>query len=776
MNRHTAGLNRLSLAIMLAGTGITAPAALAQGNAEGLEEITVTARKREENIQDVAIAVTALSQTEIERTFARDLKDLASMAPNLVIDDTSQGPGGVAAIYIRGVGVADVEKSFDPAVGVVIDQVFIGANTGSILKSLDIGRIEVLRGPQGTQFGRNTIGGVINVERTKPTGVFGGKIRAGYGDYDTYNVEGLLNFPITDTLAAKLTATKREQQEGYYDNVVTGHDIGQEDYEQLGANLLFSPTESIELEYTYNYENTDQDTPPLLNNGQPRHLFCFAYGYCAPSEDSTITGDRYKVASKAIRPPKYYDLQTHVSSPDDAIDTNFDANFNTDTHIVELRWDVSDDYRFDAVYGHWNSSETVFTDWDGTPELLYHTDRPGNWEQDSVELRITNGGDDPFSWVGGVFFWKSSFDIELRSYIGFAGDVTGDGNPDILDIPQYGKQDVDSRAVFWEGDYAFTDKWTLTLGGRYTEDEKQSAARGQVDTSVPTQAGVPVAFAPGLNGDPDDDWNQFTPKVGIKYQMTDDAMLYATWTNGYRSGGFNTRVNSYSEAVTPYNEETVESYEVGFKTAWCDNTVRLNGDVFYMKYDDKQEELHLPDTLSGTGQKTVVANASTAEMSGVELELQAEPTDGLYLRANAAYLDASYDEFEFDDDGDPATPLVDYSNLDFRRAPEWTGNVDATYEWDVAGNTMWARVAYHYLGEHETNFDNSPELHNDAQHLVDASINYDWGKTRFSLFGRNLTEEDGYMIGYDVAGIWSYSAARPPRTWGVEVTHEFGGE
>jgi iron complex outermembrane receptor protein len=409
----------------------------------------------------------------------------------------------------------------------------------------------------------------------------------------------------------------------------------------------------------------------------------------------------------------------------------------------------------------------VFTDWDGTPDMLYHTDRPGNWEQDSVELRIGNAGDDPFSWVAGVFFWQSSFDIKLRSYIGFAGDVTGDGNPDILDIAQFGAQETDSKAAFFEGDYAFNDRWTLTFGGRYTEDQKTSEARGQVDTSVPVPG--------GSNGDPSDNWNEFTPKLGLKYQINDDAMLYATWSNGYRSGGFNTRVASYSEAITPYNQETVESYEIGFKSAWRDNTLRLNGNVFYMLYDDKQEELHLPDTLSGTGQKTVVANASTAEMSGVELELQAEPTDGLYLRANLAYLDASYDEFEFDDDGNPATPLVDYSDLDFRRAPEWTGNIDATYEWDVAGDTMWARVAYHYLDEYETNFDNSPELRNDAQGLVDASLNYDMGPARFSFFGRNLTEEDGYMIGYDVAGIWSYAAPRPPRTWGIEVTYEFSG-
>jgi iron complex outermembrane receptor protein len=279
-------------------------------------------------------------------------------------------------------------------------------------------------------------------------------------------------------------------------------------------------------------------------------------------------------------------------------------------------------------------------------------------------------------------------------------------------------------------------------------------------------------FAPGLNGDPSDSWEEFTPKLGVTYKVTDDSMVYATWTNGYRAGGFNTRVASYSEAITPYDQETVENYEIGYKSAWMDNRVRFNTAVFMMKYDDKQEELHLPDNLSGTGQKTVVANASTAEMKGIEFEIQAEPTDSLYLRANLAYLDAAYDEFTFYDA--LLMETVDFSNLDFRRAPEWTANVDATYEWDVGGNTMWARLAVHYLGEHETNFDNSPELHNDSQNLVDASINYDYGKTRFSLFGRNLTDEDGYMIGYDVASIWSYSAARPPRTWGIEVTHEFG--
>jgi iron complex outermembrane recepter protein len=757
-------LNACSTAILVASGVAVAPHAAAQS--EGLEEIVVTARKREENIQNVGLSVSALGQREIDRTFARDLKDLASMSPNLVIDDTSQGPGGVAAIYIRGIGVADVEKNFDPAVGVVIDQVFIGANSGAILKGIDIARMEVLRGPQGTLFGRNTIGGVINVERTKPTGELGGKVRASYGDYDTYRVDGILNFPITDTLAAKLSGAKNEQREGYYDNIVSGDDAGRTDYESFGVNLLFTPGDSMSLEYTYNYEDIEQDTPPLLNTGQSRHLFCSVYGYCSPSLNTTITGDRLKVSQVGLFPPLVPNsVAFNATTPADLQRRDLDSTFGTDTHIVEWGWDVNEEYRVDAVYGLFGTSETVLSDWDGTPEMLYGTSRPANYEQTSFELRLTKGGDGPLRGTVGVYLWKSSYDIHLRSYIGFAAPGA------VLDIAQFSRQDTDSKAVFAEFDYDVTDKLTLTLGGRYTEDKKYAEQRGLVDTrAVQALPGLPQ-----LDGDPHDKWNQFTPKLGAKYQMTDDAMAYFTYSKGYRSGGFNGRVATYVESVEPYNEETVENFELGLKSEWLDNRLRFNGAVFLMKYDDRQEEIHLPDTSSGTGQKTVVANASTAEMKGVELELQAYPTDGISLRANLAYLDASYDEFEFDDDGNPATPLVDLSHLEFRRAPEWTGNVDATYEWNVGGNTMWARVAYHYLGSHETNFDNSPEVRNDAQHLIDASINYEFGSTRVSLFGMNLSDEDGYMIGYDVAGIWSYAATRPPRTWGVEITHEFGG-
>ena len=354
-------------------------ASAAYGQEWVLEEVTVTARKREESLQEVGLSVSALSETDIQRQFARDIRDLANIAPNLIIDDTGQGPGSTAAIYIRGIGVADLEKNFDPAVGVSIDGVFIGSTAGGLLRSIDLARVEVLRGPQGTLFGRNTVGGLINIQRTQPTGELGGRFRAGVENYDTTYVDGIFNFGITDNLAAKLTASYRDQGEGYYKNVTRRGDQGREDYLNLGVNLLWSLNESLELEYTYNREDLNQDTPALVNVTRPEQAFCIFYGYCAPSIGNTITGDRRGAAGGGGAPVPPPSFETNVSLRDQVTNDWMDAYFDTQTHILEARWEISDALRLDYVFGSWESKEDSLQDWDGTPDLLYHTRRPGDW-------------------------------------------------------------------------------------------------------------------------------------------------------------------------------------------------------------------------------------------------------------------------------------------------------------------------------------------------------------------------------------------------------------
>jgi len=739
----------LSAAVLAALTALpVAPVALAQ---EGLmlEEVVVSARKRNEDLQDVGLSVSALTETEINRTFARDIRDLAFISPNLIFDDTSQGPGGNAALYIRGVGVADVEKNFDPAVGVEIDGLFIGANSGAILRSIDLASVEVLRGPQGTLFGRNTVGGTIRVERTRPTGELGGKVRVGYGDYDNYWYDGILNFGVTDNLAVKLSAARNNLRDGYYENVALGRDEGKIDYQSYGFNALWNATDNFELEYTYTNEETDQDTPPLLNVGQPDQLFCSAFELCAQSVNLPTTGDRYKTSRVIYEPTTWKEFPLPdgivVSSPDDLALNTDDATFDAETHIIEARWDITENLRMNYIYGSFETEETIVSNWTAEEPMLFGTDRPAEYEQQSHELRFTYDAGGALKLVAGVYDWQSEYDIRLRSWITFV--VPGA----VLDIPQYTHQETDSQAAFFEADYAFTDSWTLTVGGRYTKDEKLTRQRGN------------------LPADADTDWSEFTPKVGLRYRLNDDAMLYATYSEGYRSGGFNGRVDSFESATIPYNPEFLENYELGFKSEFGGGRFRLNGAFFYMDYKDKQEEIGLKSD-GATGQRISVFNAATATMKGIELQGQALVSEGLTLAANFGYLDSAYDEFTFDS----GFGIVDNSGLEFRRAPEYTGSISGTYEWDMAGGQAWIRGAYRFIDDLFVEQTNRAELKNGKQNYLDASINYQRGGATFSLFGRNLTDEDALAHGLNVSGLWSYATPVAPRTWGVEVVYDFG--
>ncbi len=716
-----------------------------------LEEITVTARKRVENLQEVALSVSAMGQQEIDGNFATDVRDLVYISPNTVLDDTNQGPGGVAAAYIRGIGVSEVEKNFDPAVGVVVDGIFRGTMTGSIQRAIDLERMEVLRGPQGTLFGRNTIGGVIIMERSKPTSELSGKLRASYGNYETAGLDGMINFGVGENLAIKLSAAYRDQGEGYYTNLNTGRKDGQSEYKSFGFNPLWTPVEGLEIELTIQRERTDQDSPPLLNVGQPGQLFCDFFGWCSPDVRTPVSGDRYDVltAYGAEATTVFPDLPW--SPPGYNEPHGFDeSTFDADTDQIEVRWDLNDDYRIDYILGSWDTEETAVNDWDGVTDVLFHTDRPAEYSQTTNELRLTYDAGDKVAYTVGGYTWDSDYEIRLRSFIGFA--VPGV----VLDLPQTTKQSNKSKAVFFEGDYRFNDSWTLTLGGRYTEDKKST-----------NQAGIVTARA-------NDKWDKFTPKVALRYIIDDASMVYGLYNVGYRSGGFNGRVDSVETAVTPYDPETVDNFELGYRSEWMDRRVVFNATAFYMDYQDKQEEIQQPSATSGTGQVTRVVNAATATIKGAEFELMYLAANGLTLRANLGYLDAGYDQFMVNTGTTENPNLVDFSNLDFRRAPKWTAGLGINQEWDLTNGSLMLQAGWRFLDSHEVDFANKPELHNKAQHLVDASVTYNLDEWYFSLFGRNLLEEDGYQIGFDVAGLWSYAAPRAPRTFGLEVGYRFG--
>lgn len=714
----------------------------------GLEEIVVTARKREESMQDVPASISALSAGELERRFDSDVRDFADSSPNIVIDDTQQGPGGVASVTIRGIGVSEVEKSVDPAVGVVFDDIYIGQTSGSLLKAIDIDRVEVLRGPQGTLFGRNATGGVINLARSRPTYDLTGKARLTYGRFDTWKIEGVASTGLSDKVAVKLSGAY-EKSDGYFYNSFYDQPGQRSEFYALSGAVLFEPTDALDIQLSYDHQKTKQDPPQLVTVNRSTDLFCVAYGQCSPSPGEPTSGNRY------------------VSLGDGRLGKN--ASFKLDMATAKATYDVGSDMQIDYILGSLKTDEAIHQDFDSAPFTLYHTDRPARWRQTTNELRLTKGGNGPLNFVLGVYLWDSRYTINLKNYIGFAG-------PPLLTSAQDVTQTNKSWAMYGEADYDLTDQLTFTLGARYTKDKKSSIVNDRpVQIYGSLVEANPILTLPGsiqMSTPVKEDWSKFTPRVSLRYEFSDDAMVYALWSRGYRGGGFNGRPSTIGAATIPYDPETLDNYEAGFKTEMADGRVRLNGAVFLMKYKDMQQDLDVPAPGTSTGRENRTINAASAELKGFELDLTARATDGLTLNGNLGYLDAKYKDF-FGDIFSTGTP-VDATFLKIRRAPKWTWSVGATYEFDLSQEaTAWISGDIHYIGPHEITFLNNPNVRNGGQHLIDASINARFNKTTISLFGKNLANEKGWTIGYDVQNIWSYATPRPRLTWGVALSQAF---
>lgn len=754
--------NRFVLSLSVASSAVawTAPTygqsaapQVAERNEGGLEDIVVTARKREERMQDVPASISALSAGELAKRFDSDVRDFANSSPNIVIDDTQQGPGGVAAVYIRGIGVADVEKSVDPAVGVVFDDVYIGQSSGSLLKAIDIDRVEVLRGPQGTLFGRNATGGVINIARSRPTYDLTGKARVTYSKFDTWKAEAVASTGLTDNLAVKVSGAY-EKSDGYFYNRVYNQPGQRSEFYAVSGALLFEPTTNLHIQVSYDHQYTKEDPPQLLAVNRSTDLFCTAYQQCSPAPGVPTSGDRY------------------VSVSNGRLDKN--ATFKLDMAIGKATYDLGSDFQIDYILGWLKTNEAIYQDFDAAPQTLYHTDRPARWRQTTNELRLTKGGNGPLTFVLGAYLWDSRYTINLKNYIGFAGAP-------LLTSAQDVTQTNKSWAFYGEADYKLVDGLTLTVGARYTHDKKTSLVNDKpifiygtlveanpVAVIQPSLAGGQIVMTTPVKAS----WSKFTPRISLRYEINNDAMVYALWSRGYRGGGFNGRPSTIGAATIPYNPETLDNYEVGFKTEFAGGRVRLNGAAFLMKYKDMQQDLDVPAPGTSTGRENRTINASSADFKGVEFDLTAQVTRNLKVNGNLGYLDAKYKNF-FGDIFSTGTP-VDATFLKIRRAPKWTWSFGATYETEIGDNaSAWITGDVHYIGPHEITFLNNPNLRNGGQYLVDASVNVKINKTTVSVFGQNLANEKGWTIGYDVQGVWSYAAPRPPRTYGVAVTQTF---
>lgn len=781
-----------------------------------LDEIVVEAQKRQENIQDVPIPVSALNAKQIEQRFGRDIKELGSIAPNVIVDQIF----GVAtpAISIRGMQLNDGEKSFDPAVAVYLDGVYLQTTTGALLNVFNAEAVEVLRGPQNTLFGRNTIGGLVHVRRQEPTGEMEGKASATFGRFNRMDLKGVVNLPsfANDTMSTQFSVVSLNNG-GYHQNVTLDEREGDARFMMLGGAFKYEPSDQAKIVARYDYIDDDSDSIPKTSLATTGDLLCGGpvgdLGCGRPNTDS----DYHRETRQAFKRP---------------------AQFKGHSAIVNGEYNLSSGHDIYGVLAYRKSKEKVVDKWDGVEANLFYTYRPQNQEQFSAELRY-QGEVDKAKWVLGGYYYDANYQNSQRTFFfPFDGPSGTDSRSDVINIfentvvlaGEVPGTVVDHKAenisVFGQFEYNLTDKFTVTAGGRWLNEEKRfcsalgTGAPG-VDISIDSGTRTLVAAygdcSQTIKGsgvfvadrrDPltnalspqtgKKSWSKFTPKIGVDYKL-DNGLLFASYSEGFRSGGFNGRATDPYSAG-PYDPETVKNYEVGLKSTLADNRLKFNLTGFLTNYDDKQEDVVFPDAVAGT--VTVVENAARAKISGLEAEITFVAADGLTFNSNIGYLNSKYDNYEvlttnIDPATSAATPLVpvDKSGFALRRAPEFSFDIGANYEVPVGNDAFvilnglysW-KDDYYIVANTITHHARNPGFV-ESHGKLDLAVTYERDNWKISAFGKNVTGVDRFTHVLDVAtglggvpgdttpiptgGLWTYGTIAPPATWGVELGISF---
>ena len=657
--------------------GVAACAMLAAGNAHaqsasttsvktsgGLETVIVTAQKRSERAQTVPLTVTAFSAKTLQNTQVRDVSDLSGTVPNFQISAGASGPGA-ATITLRGLSFQDIEKSFEPPIGLVLDGVYLATSTGQVAQAFDFTSVEVLSGPQGTLFGKNTTGGVINITRSKPdpsADHVSGKVELTGGNFGEHDGQIAINVPlIKDVLAMKLAAFS-QNNDGPYKDITLGHNLGARDYQAFSAALDWRPDPNSDVYLILDRTTDHSELSPVFFAGTPNPLPLpvggFIDGLDGPCLNKNLPG---ACPNASGTPPKNVATQNGIPKAGYelyALTLNAYHNF--------------DSFRLVSVTGYRSSHEDSYNDYDGTQYSLYNTQRPQYYRQFTQELRYETTFDGPFNIVAGAYFFNSDYQLTETNVLDVAAVVpTLPPGAVLSPFGSYAAQASWNEALFFQGTYNITPKLRLIFGARQSWDQKNFELNlysgGTQDTLGTFAGGVAKRHT----------WSQFTPKIGVQYQFDPNLMAYFTYSKGYNSGGFNGRSGTLA-TVGPYAPEQVHAFEAGVKSTWLNNRLRVNADVFWNIFNNAQEEIIVG--LPGGATSTTVANAASAVFRGFEIEAAGKPTDDWTLSANLGFLNAYYTNFTaalLTVNG--VGVVTDNANLKVRRTPPVTIGANSDY-------------------------------------------------------------------------------------------------
>jgi iron complex outermembrane receptor protein len=696
--------------------------ALQQAHAAGagLEEVVVTAQKKSESLQEAPISIAAFGANELEARGINTLIDLRSSVPSLQIGPHPNS-AITARVFIRGVGNNDDQVTQDPSVAIYLDGVYMARSQGLAMEVGDIERIEVLRGPQGALYGRNASGGAVNFITVAPElDKFGFKQEITAGSRDLLRTKTVVNVPVTEQLAAKLTYL-RAKQDGFVKNLGSGEDtFGSQDRQAYRVDALWRPSDSIDVRYTY--DHSDVGDSPVFIAAAPLYP---QFGH-RPSHGSPFVN-------------------------------NLHANdVTTEGHSVVANWGITDTLTLKSITAYRKLSNETFQDYNTgvfspLPILTTYTDATQDqWSQEFQLLGTALDG--KLDYVGGLYYFKEN----AKSYdtTAITGLNTSLRNVDVENI---------AYAIFGQGTYSpemFDRKLHITVGGRWSEDERKATLSNGVQAS-----GV-ASFSPSV--DADKNFDNFSPSLIVRYDLTDDIDVYGKVVTGYKTGGYNVRASSPARFSEGFDPETLTSYELGIKSELFARRLRLNVAVFSSDYKDIQINVASDPNNPAISD---VLNAGKAEISGVEMDLTALLTDALTLNLNYGYLDTRYTKIK------DATGNDISGNFRFINAPRNSYNASLDYQFpSLPIGDLSARVGYSWQEDVYSVASVIPATYIIPSYgLLDARLNLSnvrlgKGDIRFGLWGRNL-EDKSYYVFHANGGVPS-AIYGEPRSFGIDVTYE----
>ncbi|GGE04115.1 TonB-dependent receptor [Polymorphobacter glacialis] len=728
-------------------------------------EIIVSARRRDERLIDVPVAVSAYSAADLQRLQAVDLSGLQGTAPNVNI---VQGRGSAASanIFIRGIGQPDALQTFDPAVGVYVDGVYLSRIQGALLSLGDVERIEVLRGPQGTLYGKNTIGGAVSIVSKKPDlGVLKAAGSALYGSYNQILLNGYLSAPIVADKVALSLAAQYDKRDGLVTDPRTGRAYNDRDSLTGRAILRAKPTEAVEL---------------ILSGDYTRQRNALTLGYAtAPLLQTSL----FPAGVKTLVPAQPYGKYDFKAS------TSFkgDEGQRLDHWGVSLtaNWDLSDAFTLTSITAYRKLRPDLFIDIDATQFELGDVFVGIDQHQFSQEVQL-KWDMDKFKGVFGLYYLNETIASRQEAY---ADDLfTFLGGPVTFTRFIDDAQNTKSYAAFTQGTYDFTDKLSLTAGLRYTKENRRYDRLTTTVSNLPALNGrfaFPGSLPAPFNLDNTASFDAWTPMVTLGYKPTPDTLVYASASRGFKSGGFNGRANSINDLtfvvngvptlLTEFEPETVWTYEGGAKGSFLDGRVRLSGTAFLSDYKDFQARVG-----GGTVAAFPVLNAGKLRIWGVELEATVRPVDAWNLRVAAGYLNAEYKEFN--DGRRPPTFSCNPTGNKVTCEPAFTPPLTLSVGTDYAiplGNAGSVTVGgdARFVDKHFLSVDNRAGLMEPGYWLANAYIQYDAPGGSYYVRGgvKNLGDARYRTDGQEFSSVGNIQTVYygDPRTWSGTVGFRF---